>query len=187
MKQNVKEMLESREGEYDVVEYYTFNGIRKTIHTDNIDSIDEGEVKEFWEVLKDEVMDEEDYDNTVCANTGSKFSDFFDDGTRVLVVVVKPRVKVFVGAPAPGYAIHSISTIESALYACPSVFSDLEEIKNGPQHGCSNIYFDTEEDAKKAIAFAVDVINEEEECSASANSDYTRLTYDAGYAELQED
>lgn len=186
MKQNVAEMLKSREGEYDVVEYYTWNGIRRRILTDNIDSVDACDVKDFWLVERDLVMDEEEYNNSVCANTGMKYNEFFDEGTRVLVVVVKPRVKVFVGAPAPGYAIHSISTIASALGTCPGVIADEEPIKNGPVSGCVNVYFDSEEEAKKAIANAVEYLNEDEEC-ATVSSDCTRMSYDSGYAEIQED
>lgn len=37
-------------------------------------------------------MDEEDYNSSVCANNGAKFSDFYDNGDKVLVLKIKENI-----------------------------------------------------------------------------------------------
>ncbi len=90
----LRELIEDKEltGEWVDWEAYVYTGKRHSIHGDFIRSVDEPNLDA--EVDSWELMDEEDYNQSVYANTSVKadFAEWYDDSdARVLVVVLKPR------------------------------------------------------------------------------------------------
>ena len=99
MKYNKQELIE-RAKEATFVETYEYVGKNHSIHTDtvkyignssfDISEIDALPFDDNGEVDADvELMDREDYERTILANCSSTWDDLFDDGDKVLVIVVK--------------------------------------------------------------------------------------------------
>ena len=99
MKYNKQELIE-RAKEASFVETYEYVSKNHSIHTDTVkyignSSFDNSEIDalpfdENGEVDADvELMDREDYERTILANCSSTWDDMYDDGDKVLVIVVK--------------------------------------------------------------------------------------------------
>lgn len=74
-------------GKYaDVEVYRNYNSDKMGFHTDRIQSVEN--YSENDEVLEFCLMDEEDYNSSICANTGTEFSDLFDAGDKILVLKI---------------------------------------------------------------------------------------------------
>lgn len=88
----LKELLKDESKKYVDVEYYTLNNknVNKVIHTDTIQAIKE--VNDDMKVLDYQLMTEDDYNNTILANTCERadFGVWYDDeNAKVLVVIVE--------------------------------------------------------------------------------------------------
>ena len=99
MKYNKQELIEKAK-EASFVETYEYVGKNHSVHTDtvkyignssfDISEIDALPFDENGEVDADvELMDREDYERTILANCSSSWEDMYDDGDKVLVIVVK--------------------------------------------------------------------------------------------------
>lgn len=99
MKYN-KEQLIARATEATHVETYKYIGKSHIIHTDTVKYIgngnfDNSEIEvlpydENGEVDVDvELMECEDYERTILANCGTSWCDMYDDGDKILVIVVR--------------------------------------------------------------------------------------------------
>lgn len=98
MKKTVKELLNEYENEYNQVDIYAANCQEQyfKMHTDCLDSLYGNDTcytdpRQFEDCFAIEwsLMDEEEYNNTVLANTGSRFDDFYEKNDRVLVIVLE--------------------------------------------------------------------------------------------------
>ena len=86
----VKEIkeLDYIKGQYaDIEVYRIYNSDRMGFHTDRIQSVES--YSENEEVIEFQLMDEEDYNSSICANTGSSFADFFEPEDKILVLKIK--------------------------------------------------------------------------------------------------
>lgn len=87
----VKEIkeLDYIKGQYaDVEVYRNYNSDRMGFHTDRIQSVES--CSEDEEVTEFQLMDGEDYNSSICANTGLKFEDLgFDPEDKILVLKIK--------------------------------------------------------------------------------------------------
>lgn len=88
----VKEILEAYKGEYYEVEFYvdTFRH-SAGFHTDRVEFIES--CSDEAEVLEHQLMDEEEYNNTILANTGERFTDFYDSEDKILVVKIEKDIE----------------------------------------------------------------------------------------------
>lgn len=84
----VKEIKEMYKGEYADIEFYKFSGRRHSVHHDfieDIESMKDDEEPEYYEL-----MDEEEYDSSIMANTceHADFEMWYDDkNAKVLVII----------------------------------------------------------------------------------------------------
>jgi hypothetical protein len=76
-------------GKFTAVEVYEFTDKRHSIHTDSIRELDPNEYNDNSEVIADSLMDEEEYNNTILANTSTRFTDIYNKDDKVLVIVIK--------------------------------------------------------------------------------------------------
>lgn len=86
----VKEIkeLDYIKGQYaDIEVYRNHNSDRMGFHTDRIQSVES--YSEDEEVTEFELMDEQDYNSSICANTGASFADFFEPEDKILVLKIK--------------------------------------------------------------------------------------------------
>lgn len=87
----VKETLEYYKGKFvDVEVYRNFNSSRFGFHTDRIKSVENYDDND--EVIEEELMDEEDYSNSILANGGinADFEDWYGDkDAKVLCLKIK--------------------------------------------------------------------------------------------------
>lgn len=84
----IAEIMNSYEDEYNYLEVYRPVGNRRTFHTDSIASVgDDFSLDDY--VLSYELMDKEEYENTILANCGIKFNDCFADSDIILAVLIK--------------------------------------------------------------------------------------------------
>ena len=75
----VKEIkeLDGIKGQYSDIEVYrNYNSDKMGFHTDRIQSVES--YSETEEVTEYQLMDEEDYNSSICASTGASFADFFE-------------------------------------------------------------------------------------------------------------
>lgn len=187
----IKEIMDNYDGEFNAVEVFESKNNRKSFHTDQIQALDDSMYSLSDEVLDYELMDEEDYNNTVCANSSVSFSDVYEDNDKVLVILVQPE-KVFtyihVSAPAPKYAINSIHHVMSAVsYAASKLNYYFKEEKDA-----NNITGDIillpaydEYEAREVLEYAADYMTNVEdytdvECSGDS------LRYDAAIATIEQ-
>lgn len=91
----ISEAMEEYKGQYANVDVYEYDSNRyKRLHTDFIHSIDENlvdHIKDREDIGDIEVylMDEEEYNSTVLANGGLSFNDIYEDGEKVLVIMLE--------------------------------------------------------------------------------------------------
>lgn len=90
----IKEMKEKYAGQYVDVEVYEFTSKRKSVHTDFVASVDdytdETKVDDFYS----ELMDEDRYNESICANCGeADFSEWYDDSDAKILVIVLEETK----------------------------------------------------------------------------------------------
>lgn len=83
----IKELKEMYKGEYSRIEVYVDEFQHQAgFHTDRIQECESWE--DDAEVLEHELMDEEEYNNSILVNCGERFSDFFEPEEKILVVKV---------------------------------------------------------------------------------------------------
>lgn len=110
----IKEIMDNYDGEFSAVEVFESKNNRRSFHTDQIQALDDSMYSLSAEAIDYELMDKEDYNRTICANSSISFSDAYEDDDIVLVILVQPEREltyIHVGAPAPRYAINSISRV----------------------------------------------------------------------------
>ena len=84
----LKELLKKQKKEYVDIEVYKFNSIKKSIHTDYINSVenytDEYEIEDY------ELMNEYDYNHSILANAceEANFSEWYDDNNAIVLVII---------------------------------------------------------------------------------------------------
>lgn len=83
----LQEMLDRYEGQYVDVEYYQFNSKRHSVHTDFIKNWDCPQRDDKIDFIHSELMDEERYNESILANCSAAFTDFYNKGDKVLVVI----------------------------------------------------------------------------------------------------
>lgn len=86
----VKEIkeLDSIKGQYSDIEVYrNYNSDKMGFHTDRIQSVES--YSEAEEVTEYQLMDEEDYNNSICANTSLSFSDLYNPEEKILIIKIK--------------------------------------------------------------------------------------------------
>jgi hypothetical protein len=88
LKMLVKELKKQLKGQYAIAEVYRYTDSRKRIHTDYIKSVGVDENEDNLVVDDYEIMNAEDYDNTVLANSSLSSNDFDDDVFPTLVIMV---------------------------------------------------------------------------------------------------
>lgn len=112
----VKEIkeLDYIKGQYaDIEVYRNYNSDGMGFHTDRIQSVES--YTDYDEVTEFELMDEEDYNTSICANTGLKFSDLVDPEDKILVLkikenrILKEGEDYFTTEKAYNEAIHKIN------------------------------------------------------------------------------
>lgn len=91
----IKEMKEKYAGQFVDVEVYEFTSKRKSVHTDFLDSVDdytdETKVDDFYS----ELMDENRYNETICANCDdADFASWYDDSDAKILVIILEETKI---------------------------------------------------------------------------------------------
>lgn len=89
----VKNIIEAKKNEVAAVEVWQYTNKDKRLHTDYITNIDEIYGAEMYENLEADsyyVMDESDYDSTICANGDSaNFAEWYGNkNAKVLVIML---------------------------------------------------------------------------------------------------
>lgn len=102
MMMTVKEAIDRYEGEYTAIEFYrpAFNST-SGFHTDAVEEIDspvapKAELDRIYsgiEALDFQLMDREDYDTTVLANTCLSFTDMYEPTDKILCILVPAMVE----------------------------------------------------------------------------------------------
>lgn len=90
---NFNEVKEKFEGQYKEIEAYKYSGLNHSINTDTVDGIDLLDVDGCEKVLDYYLMNEDDYNNTLLANSciTADFADWYgDNNAKILVVVIEP-------------------------------------------------------------------------------------------------
>ena len=101
----INEIIREHEGQVADVEICVAEGSIENLYTDRIRSVeglDQDHDYEFEEIAY-HVMDEEDYDRTILANTGeyADFADWYDDeDAKVLVIAIRSGCEVYEPTPA---------------------------------------------------------------------------------------
>lgn len=83
----IKELDNIKDQYVDIEVYRNYNSDRMGFHTDRIQSVES--YSEDEEVIEFQLMDEEDYNSSICANTGASFADFFETEDKILVLKIK--------------------------------------------------------------------------------------------------
>lgn len=87
----IHKWLKTYEKEYKCTiqyEVYKFNSNRHSIHTDFITQLQGIEYNLNDNVIAHELMDEEEYNKTICANCSCKFSDYYNKEDKVLILII---------------------------------------------------------------------------------------------------
>ena len=130
----INEIMQNCKGDFTVMEVYEIKDGKVSYHTDHIQELSDDEYSLSDEAVGYEIMDKDDYDSSITVNSSITFDDAHDNGDRVLVILVQPAREltyIHVGAPAPNYAINSISRIFSAIsYKASSLGYELKEEQN---------------------------------------------------------
>lgn len=94
MNETINEVLQYYKGDYTDIEVYRFTEPSTyyggKIHTDRIDYIGEELTIDYNKTfrLDCQLMDEEEYNNTVLANAGEYFTDFYNPSDKILVIIL---------------------------------------------------------------------------------------------------
>jgi hypothetical protein len=187
----IKEIMDNYDGEFSAVEVFESKNNRKSFHTDQIQALDDSMYSLSDDALDYELMDEEDYNNSICANSSVSFSDVYEDNDKVLVILVQPE-KVFtyihVGSPAPKYAINSIHSVMTAVsYAASKLNYYFKEEMDANRITGDIILLPAydEYEAREVLESAADYMtNEEDYTGVDCSGD--RLSYDAAIATIEQ-
>ena len=164
----------------------TIQDVIDEIGTENYDSIDihEGTSRANMSIIAEQ---EVDFDNDVARNY---WTEDCSDGHVKLHILVQPEkiIKyVHVGAPAPQYAINSISRISSVIYYI-AIQNGIYAREESSRHSIPvNIILKTDvtdEQVETLFRDAKDYM--ENEGYTGVESSATGLTYDAGIASIEE-
>ena len=84
----LKELLEEQGREYVNMEVYSYLFSNHSIHTDSIKSVEE--YSDDDEVIDYELMNEEDYQRTILANSCdiADFAEWYDDANAIVLIVI---------------------------------------------------------------------------------------------------
>lgn len=120
----IKEVKEHYKGQYVDCEIYRFNGSVHNIHNDFIytpDDIENDQYSENEKVVYESLMDEEDYDMTINANScvTTDFDEWYGDkNAQVLVIILSENPpKYWVAYKGTKELIDSFDTHEDASQA----------------------------------------------------------------------
>lgn len=85
----IKEIIEENKGNYYNIEVYKFNSNNKRIHTDFINYLEDYNTED--EVEDYVLMDEEEYDTTILANSTERanFEEWYDNKDAKVLVIIK--------------------------------------------------------------------------------------------------
>lgn len=181
--------MQNCKGDFTVMEVYELKDGKVSYHTDHIQELPDDEYSLSDEAVDYEIMDKDDYDSNITVNSSVSFDDVYEDGDRVLVILVQPAREltyIHVGAPAPNYAINSISRIFNAIsYKAASLGYGLKEEQNRDLTGDIILYPRYgESDAEEVLKEAADYMTfEEDYTGVEVNSD--TLRYDAAFAKIE--
>lgn len=89
---NLQEVKDLYKNEFTTFEVYQFTSKRHSIHTDFIRELESHEYNDESEVVTHQLMDGDDYNKTILANSSSSFSDIYEDNDKILVIVIKDSV-----------------------------------------------------------------------------------------------
>ncbi len=92
MKDTVNEILKMYAGEYTDYELYLFKNPGHycgNIHTDNVEYLADDVVIDYDKDydINCQLMDEEDYNNTILANVNERFADLYEKNDKILVII----------------------------------------------------------------------------------------------------
>ena len=186
----IQEIMDNNDGEFSAVEVFESKNNRRSFHTDQIQALDDSMYSLSDEAIDYELMDKEDYNRTICANSSISFSDAYEDDDIVLVILVQPEREltyIHIGAPAPKYAINSIHRVLSAVsYSASELGYYLKEEKDS-NHITGDVILDPafgEFEARQVLETAADYMtNVEDYTGVDCSGD--RLTYDAATATVE--
>lgn len=101
MGETIREIKNRCEGKYDYVEIYKSVSMGEhfpiTFHTDNCFLISCDEFTDYenpydedkkYEYIISELMDKEDYENSILANTSIRFTEIYDDTDKILCIMI---------------------------------------------------------------------------------------------------
>lgn len=185
----INEIMQDNEGNFTVMEVYELKDGKVSYHTDHIQELYDDEYSLYDEAVDYEIMDKDDYDSNLTVNSSVSFDDVHEDGSRVLVILVRPAREltyIHVGSPSPNYAINSLSRIFSVVsYKASSLGYELKEERNrdftgdiilAPNYG--------EGEAEEVLKEAADYMTiEEDYTGVEVNGD--TLRYDAAFATIE--
>ena len=90
----IKEMKEKYAGQFIDVEVYEFTSKNKSVHTDFVYSVDDYTDETKVDYFYSELMDEDRYNETICANCDSAdFSEWYDDKSVKILVIILEETK----------------------------------------------------------------------------------------------
>ena len=69
----IQEIMDNYDGEFSAVEVFESKNNRKSFHTDQIQALDDSMYSLSDEAIDYELMDKEDYNSTICANSSISF------------------------------------------------------------------------------------------------------------------
>lgn len=185
----IREIINDYEGEFKAIEVYESTDGKRSFHTDHISAVDDSEWMNDDEAVDYELMDEDDYNSSVCANSSESFGDSYEEGDKVLVILVQPKkvvTYIHVSAPAPQYAINSISKIRGAISLAATRTNCYAREEVDANRLTCDIILDISCDtstAAEVIKEAHSYLELEEDCTGVSSRD-DRLDYDAAYAEV---
>lgn len=186
----IKEIMDNYDGEFSAVEVFESRNNRKSFHTDQIQALDDSMYSLSDEALDYELMDKEDYNSTICANSSISFSDAYEDDDVVLVILVQPEREltyIHVGAPAPQYAINSLRRVLSAVSYSASELGYYLKEEMDSNRITGDVILDPaygESEAREVLETAADYMtNVEDYTGVDCSGD--RLIYDAATATVE--
>lgn len=186
----IQEIMDNYDGEFSAVEVFESKNNRKSFHTDQIQALDDSMYSLSDEAIDYELMDKEDYNSTICANSSISFSDAYEDDDIVLVILVQPEREltyIHVGAPAPQYAINSIRKVLSAVSYSASELGYYFKEEMDANRITGDVILDPafgESEACEVLETTADYMTNVEDYTGV---DYSgdRLTYDAATATVE--
>ena len=185
----INEIMQNCEGDFTVMEVYELKDGKVSYHTDHVQELPDDKYSLSDEAVDYEIMDKDDYDSSITVNSSITFDDAHDNGDRVLVILVQPAREltyIHVDAPAPNYAINSVSRIFNAIsYKASSLGYELKEEQNRDLTGDIILYPSYgESEAEEVLKEAADYMTFEEDYTGVEVSGGT-LHYDAATAKIE--